>query len=272
MLNKYKENGFVILKSAIIDNNLKYFNEGFELLLKKECNDLGKTFSDYYNDGFMWLDKNNHSQIHKIYNILRNSDILSRIVFQENILSAIKVLMGKKDTESLYKTYHICRMDPPKDTTFLLNWHQESYSTIPHTNSIQMWCPLINRNDEKNGSIDILVGSHKKEIPHYLERLSDNYLSYSIPEKCIENFHDYNKITVGINPGDVLLFHPNLIHRSNNNYSSNVRYSLTTHFIDPHDKNFKLISDDEIIRLNRKRCVNAHDFLDEIEKDKLTYY
>ncbi len=82
MLNKYKENGFVILKSAIIDNNLKYFNEGFELLLKKECNDLGKTFSDYYNDGFMWLDKNNHSQIHKIYNILRTSDIFSRIVFQ----------------------------------------------------------------------------------------------------------------------------------------------------------------------------------------------
>ena len=135
-----------------------------------------------------------------------------------------------------------------------------------------MWCPLINRNDEKNGSIDILVGSHKKEIPHYLERLSDNYLSYSIPESSIENFNDYNKITVGMDPGDVLLFHPNLIHRSNNNYSSNVRYSLTTHFIDPKDENFKLISDDEIVRINRKRCVNAKDFLDEIDKENLTYY
>ena len=271
MLNKYKENGFIILKSVITDNNLKHFNEGLELLLKKECNDLGKTFSDYYNDGFMWLDKNNHDKIHNIYNVLRNSDLLSRISFQENILSSIKVLMGKKDNESLYKMYHICRMDPPKDAKFLLNWHQESYSTIPHTNSIQMWCPLINRNDKKNGSIDVLVGSHKKEIPHYLERLTDDdYLSYSLPESSIENFHDFNKITVEINPGDVLLFHPNLIHKSNNNYSSNVRYTLTTHFIDPHDENFQLISANEAIKLNRKRCVNAKDFLDDIEKEKRT--
>ncbi len=273
MLNDYKENGFVILKSAISDDNLKNFNEGLEFLLKKECNDLGKTFSDYYNDGFMWLDKNNHDKIHKIYNTLRNSDLLGRISFQKDILSYIKVLMGMNDIGPLYKMYNVCRMDPPNDATFLLNWHQESYSTIPHTSSIQMWCPLINRNDKHNGSIEVLVGSHKKEIPHYLVRLTDDdYLSYYLPESSIENFHDFNKITVEINPGDVLLFHPNLIHKSNNNNSRNVRYTLTTHFIDPNDENFKLISIAEAIKLNRKRCINAKDFIDDIEKEKLIDY
>jgi ectoine hydroxylase len=132
---------------------------------------------------------------------------------------------------------------------------------------------MVNSNNKENGSIDVLVGSHREGvIPHYLEETEGGYNTLHIRENQISDIDKYVKVTVDLKPGDVLLFHPNLVHKSNMNHSDRVRYTLTAHFLDPLDENFKLLSYNEIIRLNRTRCINADECQDLINQEKQTNY
>ena len=72
---------------------------------------------------------------------------------------------------SVYNMYHIVRLDAPSDARFLYKWHQESYYTIPDANSLQVWAPLVEKSTKENGTVEVLVGSHEKEIQHRIERV-----------------------------------------------------------------------------------------------------
>lgn len=272
MLEEFNENGFVVvdIEETVF---IKQFNEGLGSLLQSALKKHNLSCDDIFNEGFIKLDEVDHYEIHKIYNILRNSNILSSLVNSNSISSAIKTLLDLDEDQPFYNMYNICRMDPPGDEKFILNWHQETYSTIPDTKSLQLWAPMINPNNEENGSIDVLVGSHKEGvIKHYLEETKDGYVSFKLKESQISDIAKYERITVDLKPGQFLLFHPNLIHKSNFNKGSKVRYSLVSHLINPFDENFDILSNNEIIRLNRKRCINAENFEDLINQEKQTYY
>ncbi len=273
MNSDFDRDGFVILKQIISKSLLDNFHSGLAYLIRNACEAEGVTSTEPFHQAFIELDKKNHYQIHLIYNILRKSNLIAEIINDKKIVQAVKKFMGLSVEQSYYNTYHVCRMDPPNDSTYLLKWHQESYSTIPHTNSLQLWAPLVDRNSAENGSIDVLRGSHMlKEVPHFLERLSENYVSYSIKTSSIRNYEHCEKVTIDAEPGDVVLFSPYLIHKSNHNQSNKVRYSLTSHYVDPHDPNFELLDDNELIRKNRLRCENANDFYELIRQEKQVYY
>ncbi len=270
ILEEYKKNGFIIVD--INDNSLlENFNKGLRYLLNDACNRNSMKNDDIFHKAFIELDRINHDEIHFIYNVIRNSNITSNIVNDKLIEKSIKTLFNIEESP-YYVMYNVCRMDPPSDKKYILPWHQESFSTIPEVQSVQLWAPLIGSNNAENGSIDILVGSHVGGvIPHYLKQSEDgDYTTFFLKNDQI-NINKYKKITVDMSPGQALLFHPNLIHKSNTNNSNRVRYSLTAHILNPLDKSFKLMSYNEIIRLNRKRSINSDEFSDLIEQEDQTY-
>ncbi|MGH8120972.1 MAG: phytanoyl-CoA dioxygenase family protein, partial [Gammaproteobacteria bacterium] len=119
--------------------------------------------------------------------------------------------------------------------------------------------PLVERNGAENGSMDVLVGSHKDgEFPHYICE-KDSYSSLYIPEDHID-FSRYARMTVELEPGYMLLLNPNLVHKSNFNNSTRVRYSLTVHIKNPMDANFELISKEERFKLSRMKAVNYNEY------------
>lgn len=270
-IREFDERGFALLDQFVSRDRMDYFRDTLHSLVAKMFEREGIESSDAFHTGLVDLDHRNHARIHQIYNTIRRSDALCKIIFDDRLSELVKQLIGLDRDQLYYVWYQVCRIDPPKDERFLLSWHQESYSSMPNTRSAQIWGPAIDRNGPENGSIDVLVGSHRDgEIPHHLQEISPGYVSFYIPEKSIEQ--DYERITVELEPGDLVVFHPHLIHKSNSNHGDRVRYSLLAHYLNPYDDGFTVDGDDELIRYQRSRCVNADEFRELIDTEKQAYH
>lgn len=252
---EYEKNGIVILKNFLHDDLTNNFKVEIEQYAKYLCNKHNIFSNDYLNDGLIQLDKKDHSQIHLLYNVIRDSTSLNQIVYNKEIIKTIKYLLNIEYTA--YVKYHIVRIDPPKDERFLYKWHQESFYSIPNTPSIQLWAPLINCNNEENGTIDVLLGSHKEELPHYIEKVPNGHTQLFIKDEDIKKQHEFLKAE--LSPSDIVLFHPYLIHKSNSNFSEKIRYSLVSHYVNPQNDNFYL-EENHFIDINRQKCENYDSF------------
>ena len=117
------------------------------------------------------------------------------------------------------------------------DWHQETFYTIPKSNYIQTWSPLIYPSTTENGTIEICPKSHLEGIPkqNWYQK-KNKAIQILINKKIIEK---YEPLSVNINPGDVLLFSGRLAHKSGRNLSNKVRFSLVGMYHDVNSKHFK---------------------------------
>lgn len=258
----YNEQGFIVKKDFFSSDEISQFNIKLTQIINYYLMKNNLHSSNPLHDGFIQLDKLNHTNIHMIYNIIRNSDALSYLTNSQKVFDTAKGLIGNKADSPLYNMYHISRMDPPSDIRFLYKWHQESFYTIPNTNSIQLWAPLVEKSTKENGTIDVLVGSHKKEIAHRIEKVPNGHEQKYLRDDDIKEKFELLKIE--LNPRDALFFHPYLIHKSNNNIGDSVRYSLVSHYLDPLtlDDNTD-ITDLSFGEYHKQRCLNYEEYKQE---------
>jgi ectoine hydroxylase-related dioxygenase (phytanoyl-CoA dioxygenase family) len=250
----YKDQGYVVLKNFLPTKplkNFKYSLEGHITNQLKKHNIENET--DPLNQGLIKLnairkDKSKFDSVQVIYNTIRKIPELFELITNEDLVKIVKKLSDlDKINENIspYIWEAFCRIDPPQDATFDLKWHQESFFTLPRSNSVQLWAPVINDITLKTtGTIAAIKDSHKKgEIPHSIVRHNDNYISESIlPNKLGD--YEKNQETFSLNVGDVLLFHEHLIHRTINNTGSKVRYTMIANYSNPCQSNFKFMISD----------------------------
>ena len=251
-------NGFEIHEKLIDPTLLEQFNVEFEGLVQNILTRAGIETDNPLHDGVRALDELDHSWIHSIYNTVKGCDALHQIVFSGSLLDKVRAVFDVGSTEMISSTYSIVRMDPPEDPRFLYKWHQESFYSIPDTQSVQVWAPLVGRNTSEMGTMEVLVGSHKQEFGHHIEKVPGGHEQYYIDNKCLEQ--DYEGLVVEIDPGDVVLFHPFLIHKSRTNVSNKVRYSLTAHFINPLTDTYKMENID-YPDFHRRRTINYESYM-----------
>lgn len=203
---------------------------------------------------FIEADKKDHSTIHRLYNMLKNSEPILNMTFDESFIRDAKFLMGLSTPDSLYVPYHVCRMDPPEDERFTYRWHQESFYSIFGADQVQIWMPLLHGSTKENGTMSVLVGSHKDgEIPHFLHKTEGGHEQKYIPMPSSKHKEEFIKL----NPGEAILFHKHLIHRSNYNVSDKVRFTLVAAYVNPLDEKFHLEDEATIAAYHRSRCMNA---------------
>ena len=258
MLEEYKKNGFVILKQFFSWKLLKEFEESLQSLLSVSLEKNNISSTDYFHKAFRELDKKDHSEIKSIYETLRNSDKTGNIIYYPPLVEVVKELLGMSRTQMIYLIYHICRLDPPEDGRFLYGWHQQSFYSVFEADEVQLWMPVIGKNTKEMGTISILEGSHKRELPHYIHKIKDGHEQMIIPD---ENVKGFKERFIEIELGDILLFHPYLIHRSNQNFSEKVRYSIVASYASPYDKRFKGKEHKERTAYHNKRCKNYEEKL-----------
>ncbi|NOR57827.1 MAG: hypothetical protein GQ474_04815 [Sulfurimonas sp.] len=259
-INDYNKQGFIVKKDFFSLEEISQFSKKLtqiiEFFLKK--NNLHS--QEPLHDGFIQLDKINHTDIHTIYNIIRNSDALSCFVSSKKVFDIIGQLMSNDVDSPIYNMYHVSRMDPPQDERFLYKWHQESFYTIPNTKSIQLWAPLVEKSTKENGTIDVLIGSHIKEIQHRIEKVPNGHEQKYLDDIDIK--HKFETLKVELSPRDAVFFHPYLIHKSNHNIGNKVRYSLVSHYLDPLSTDYDTdITDLSFAEYHRQRCINYEEYV-----------
>ena len=246
----YDEKGFVVIDGIFNSGEISWRAHNLvSFFLSRE---LDRYVTDI-NAGYMELDKKDHTAIERLYQFLRCSSLVMEIVSNHKISSIVEELLGLRPYDSIYIPYQVVRMDPPRDNRFTYEWHQESYYSMFGADQVQLWMPMMCPATIANGTMSILMGSHLRgEVKHCLKKTPGGH-----EQKCIKK--DLTKWPDGeyfasLNVGQVVLFHPHAIHRSNENRSKEVRFSLVAAYSNPYDSRFKITSDQERNDYHRSRC------------------
>ncbi|MCH9644429.1 MAG: phytanoyl-CoA dioxygenase family protein [Gammaproteobacteria bacterium] len=190
-----------------------------------------------YDDGIMLLKDKGHEYVAMLYDTIFQMPSFFRICGNIKLQQLINFLMSRDLDSALYGFTNRCRIDSPRDERRTYGWHQEVFYTIPESNFIQTWAPLVRDTTRMNGTIWVCPGSHREGIPAQTwteeEGRADQII---INDSTIKK---YNPIQVELELGDLLVFSGKTIHRSGENNSKNVRYSLVGMYHDVSSKNFR---------------------------------
>ncbi len=247
----YDKNGYIVLKHFFPQEKLNLVQTQLQSIIGHELAKAGIQATDIPNEGLLELEQKDHNIIQRIYDTFSGSDGLLNIVSDTKLRNVIKDLLGLTEDQAIFNLYHVGRIDPPNDNRFTYGWHQQSYYSIAESDQVQLWTPLVNRNTKEMGTISILLDSHKEEIQHHVDQVPDGHKQMIIGDEEVTHFKE--KI-IELNPTDILLFHPLMIHRSNNNVSKKVRYSLVSTFVNPYDPRFRRMTKQEKHDYHESRC------------------
>jgi len=273
---KYLDDGYVVLRDFLPRKVLENFKISLIGHINNQLKKHGlENLEDPLNDGLIKLnkirvDKKKLDSVQIIYNTIRKLPELFELITNEDLIRIVKRLSGLENINPNLSPYiweAFCRIDPPQDKTFDLKWHQESYFTLPNSNCVQLWAPIINDvNLKDTGTIAAIKKSHLNgELKHSIVRHNENYISESIRDEKIEKLSGESEM-FSLKAGDVLLFHENLIHKTVTNQGNKVRYTMIANYSNPCLSNFKFMNENEVIAYHKLRTDNAEEFPKYIEK------
>ena len=109
----------------------------------------------------------------------------------------------------------------PKDNRLVYDFHQESNYMREFESIFNFHFPLLRNSTRNNGTMSVLRESHKiGTVSFEKKRVSQNAYTNLIPttiEKIKEEFQEVHCI---LEPGDCVVFHKDLVHKSNFNASN----------------------------------------------------
>jgi Phytanoyl-CoA dioxygenase (PhyH) len=120
------------------------------------------------------------------------------------------------------------RIDRPCEDFRLTPWHQDIWYSMLSMNSVVLWFPLLDLEDEM-GLLHIIRGSHQLGIvPFKKNELSPE--PFTTTEDFDSSNHQYE--TISIKKNQILVFNQCLLHKSGKNRSSKIRITLQLRFND----------------------------------------
>jgi len=201
---KYQKDGFAIIRNVIDAELISEAQEHIKWLCRK--------YSDLRPE-------------HLHHPLMRDDAFWVRLVTDKRLISIASLFLG--DDLACFTAHYICKQ--PYDGYAVL-WHQDgAYWRLDPLEAITIWLAIDESNSER-GCLRMLPGSHNLPLQKIQSR-SDvpNMLASSIENL---NVIDESKVVdVILQPGDVSIHHPLIIHGSNSNTSSYRRCGLDIGFM-----------------------------------------
>jgi hypothetical protein len=117
---------------------------------------------------------------------------------------------------------------PPRDERLSYGWHQEISYTPGFKNLINFWFPVFDAATRQNGTMSVLLGSHRHgALPYTEQKPSPDGYKSRVPVNIDEMLQAHPEFHCEVRTGDLIIFHPDLVHRSNPNCSSRTRFTGT---------------------------------------------
>lgn len=205
-LQRYDEDGVVMLRGAIDRNWLEMVEEGLEQA-RSDPSMIGRFMSrkveGYKMDIFLW----------------KRLDILRDLIYYGPFAHWARDLMRSEEVRFFYDQMFV--KEPGTDAP--TPWHQDlSFWPIRGEQITSLWIPLDPVNKDNSGLLYV-KGSHK--WPQRFKALSPDYVAAIIDEEMDDipdinaNLDKYELLHWDMEPGDFLAFHPLTLHGSYGNLS-----------------------------------------------------
>ena len=108
----------------------------------------------------------------------------------------------------------------PKDSRLVYDFHQESNYMKEFNDILNVHYPLLRTSTTDNGTMSVLPGSHHYGTLNYEKsRISEDSYTDLVPTNIEEITKTLPELHCYLEPGDVVIFQKDLIHRSNHNGS-----------------------------------------------------
>jgi ectoine hydroxylase-related dioxygenase (phytanoyl-CoA dioxygenase family) len=156
---------------------------------------------------------------HLHHPLMRDDAFWVRLVTDSRLLDIAELFLGPNIV--CFTSHYICK--PARDGHAVL-WHQDgAYWDLRPMRAVTLWLAL-DRSGPDNGCLRMLPGTqHQPLLPIMPQLESPNMLASSI---AFDAFREIKPIDVILNPGDVSVHHPHIIHGSEPNRSPHRRCGL----------------------------------------------
>ncbi len=264
--NFFDKNGFAIISDFYPIQDLLDLKEEVKniinaYLIKAKLPIMSLAGDNILTSGINALEEKDHDYVSAVYDTIFLTPSFFRICGNKDTAKYVKSLLGIDETHPLYGYSNRCRIDPPRDNRATYDWHQEVFYTVPRGSYIQTWAPLMYDTTIDNGTIEIAAGSHKEQIAKQTRNeLAGRPLQILIDQNILNKYQQY-KVEMKI--GELLFISGYLFHRSGNNTSDQVRYSLVGMY---HDVKHKPFFTPKLSNLNFRKSSPKEYFEEVIDK------
>lgn len=207
LVEQYEKDGFAVLRNVIDKDLIEETRQHVEWLIKK--------YPDLRPE-------------HLHHPLIRNDAFWVSLVTDDRLLDIAELFLGPD--LACFTAHYICK--PPFDGHPVF-WHQDgAYWKLKPMEGITLWL-AVDESTPENGCLKMVPGSHKLplQIPE-LKTDIPNMLFSSINSTFIENLVETSEtVDIMLQPGDVSIHHPQIVHGSEANTSPKRRCGLDMGFI-----------------------------------------
>lgn len=199
---EYNENGFAILR-GVIDPDL--ISEA-----RAHIDWLGRKYPDLRPENYH-------------HPLMRNDAFWVRMVADERLVDIVEIFLGSD--LACFTAHYICK--PPYDGQPVL-WHQDgAYWKLAPMEALTVWL-AVDPSTTRNGCLWMIPGSHRSALHEPVSRADTPNMLYSACEESLvhEWLDKSAEVAIELQPGDVSIHHPHLLHHSHENTSSLRRCGL----------------------------------------------
>lgn len=220
----YERDGYVLLRSRLDGTRLAAWSQRFEdLVLGRAPRPPKMTIMKdvEYVKGRALPD----SPLHAINKLLSFEDdpVLWSYAVEPAVLSAVRSIVG----DALHTiSSNVFNKPPGVDGRHPLHQDLRYFALRPAEKIVATWA-AIDRCTRENGCLAVVPGSHKRGLGWHGEPDWEHVNSGFF---ALEEVDRDARVHVEMEPGDLLLFHPLLVHGSGRNRSNDFRRSISTHY------------------------------------------
>ena len=169
------------------------------------------------------LEQNPELRADQLGHVLARTDpFWFRLIADPRLLDLVEPIIGPDI--GLFATHYLCK-EPFSGRA--VPWHQDGgYWPLDPMEVVTVWL-AVTASDESNGALRVIPGSHRQSLMELVPTGRDEALALEVPVEVDER----RAVTLALNPGDVSVHHPNIVHGSRANTSDRWRRGLTIRYI-----------------------------------------
>ncbi|KAM7322515.1 hypothetical protein ACRRTK_018020 [Alexandromys fortis] len=251
----YEENGFLVIKKLVSDEDIERFRAEFERICRKEVDTPGMTVMRDVAIAKLNCELS-EKVVSKVQDFQENKELFRYSSLPE-VLKYVECFTGPN-----IMAVHTMLINKPSDTGKKTSRHplHQDLHYFPFRPSDRIVCAwtAMEHIDRNNGCLVVLPGTHKGPLkPHGYPKWEGgvNKMYHGI----LDYKQDNNRVHLVMEKGDTVFFHPLLIHGSGRNKTQGFRKAISCHYAssDCHYINIKGTSqeniEDEVKELAERR-------------------
>ena len=232
----YHHGGCLIVRNVIepelikeIQNRLIGFFKSILIRKKVDCDDSDTLDTTHQKAAKALGPERNHY----LLTIGKDFPAFKNLLASADLLSVVEQLLNTKEIQSADDS-NVLRVDRPSSTLTNLPWHQDYPYNMLSINAVTSWMPLLPV-DEDMGRVSVVMPKNELypiEYDHIKKKEFHNsrYIQIKDLDKLQHEFDQNSSIVPEVNPGDALLMHSLLLHKSGVNRSDKSRWVATARY------------------------------------------